>query len=262
MKKTAPLTTILTTILLILATSSCTQQRQLTILRDIGQESDSLYQKNKPAYHLQASDILYVRVITQDEEINKLFNPMFSQGNSTSSLQAGSMYLLGFEVKDSGYIEMPILKKIHVAGLSLDQAQDTITSVAYRYLKNPQIIVKLHSFEFSILGEVKTPGLKSYGTYELNLLEAIALAGDITYNGNRENIVLMRPDQDNYQIYRIDLTDKNIVSSELFFIQPNDVIYVEPLKSTLFRETTSDWMFFISAMGSVLSLIVLILSLK
>ncbi len=249
-------------LLLGLMAISCTQQRQLTILRDIGQESDTIYQKNKPAYHLQASDILYVRVITQDEEINKLFNPMFSQGNGTSTLQAGSMYLLGFEVKDSGYIEMPILKKIQVAGLTLDQAQDSITSVAFRYLKNPQIIVKLHSFEFSILGEVKSPGLKSYGTYELNLLEAIALAGDITYNGNRENIVLMRPGADEYQVFRLDLTDKNIVNSEQFFIQPNDVIYVEPLKSTLFRETAQDYLYFVSAIGSILSLIVLALSLK
>ncbi len=261
MKKITTLAT-LTTLLTILILSSCTQQRQLTILRDIGQQSDTLYQKNKPAYHLQASDILYVRVITQDEEINKLFNPMFSQGSSTATLQTESMYLLGFEVKDSGYIELPILKQIQVAGLTLDQAQDSITAVAYRYLKNPQIIVKLHTFEFAILGEVKSPGLKSYGTYELNLLEAIALAGDITYNGNRENIVLMRPGKDDYEVHRIDLTDKNIVNSELFFIQPNDMIYVEPLKSTLFRETAQDYLYFVSAIGSILSLIVLALSLK
>ncbi|MCK4921387.1 MAG: polysaccharide biosynthesis/export family protein [Bacteroidales bacterium] len=246
---------------IILSFTSCSQQKQLTILRDIGQQSDTLYQKNKPTYNLQPSDILYVRIITQDEEINKMFNPLLGQGN-TSNMQAGSMYIMGFDIKDSGYIEMPILKKIMVAGLTLDQAQDSITSVAFKYLKNPQIIVKLHSFEFAILGEVKSPGMKSYGTYDLNLLEAIALAGDITYNGNRQNIVLMRPSQKEYQIFRLDLTDKNIVNSEQFFIQPNDVIYVEPLKSTLFRETTSDYMFFVSAMGSVLSFIVLILSLR
>ncbi|MCF8296576.1 MAG: polysaccharide biosynthesis/export family protein [Bacteroidales bacterium] len=244
---------------IILSTTSCTQQRQLTILRDIGTESDTLYQKYKPAYHLQPSDILYVRVITQDKEVNDLFNPMFSGG--ASNLQVGTMYLLGYEVKDSGYIEMPILKKIQVAGLTLDAAQDSITAVAFRYLKNPQIIVKLHSFEFAILGEVETPGMKSYGTYDLNILEAIALAGDITYNGNRQNIVLMRPSQNEYQIFRLDLTDKDIVSSEQFFIQPNDVIYVEPLKSTILSETTSDWLFFISAMGSVLSLVLLVLKL-
>jgi len=242
--------------------ASCTQQRQLTILRDIGQESDTLYKKNKPAYHLQPSDILYVRIITQDEEINTLFNPIFSQGGNSSNIQAENLYLQGFVVKDSGYIEMPILKKIYIAGLTLDEAQDSITSVAYTYLKDPQVIVKLHSFEFAVLGEVASPGMITQGTYELNILEAIALAGDITYNGNRENIVLMRPNQEEYQIFRLDLTDKNIVKSEQFFIQPNDIIYVEPLKSTLFRETAQDYLFFVSAIGSVLSLVVLIISLK
>jgi polysaccharide export outer membrane protein len=255
-------TPILLTLLLIILLGSCNSYKRLTYLQDIGRESDTLYQKQKETYRLQPADILYVRIITMDEEINKYFNPLLLQGSGNiSQMQTENLYLMGFEVQNEGYIEMPILKKIYVQGLSLTEAQDSIASVAYRFLKDPQVIVKMHTFQFTILGEVKTPGLKEYGTSEMNILEAIALAGDITYNGNRENIVIMRPGQDNYQVRRLDLTDKNLVGSDQFYIQPNDIIYVEPLRSTLFRETTSDYMFFVSAISGVLSLTVLVLRL-
>lgn len=257
----SPKSTILTIIFLALIISSCSTKR-LTYLREIGYPPDTTYQKIKTPYHLQSGDILYVRIITQDEEVNRLFNPIFSQGGSSGVLTRGEgLYISGFEVKDSGYIDLPILKKVQVDGLTTDQAQMVVDSVAKKYLVDPQVIVKLHTFEVTILGEVKSPGLHNYATFEMNLLEALALAGDITYNGNRETIVLMRPEQDKYQVYRIDLTDKELVGSPAFFVQPNDIIYVEPLRSTLFRETTSDYMFFVSAITGVLSLVVLVIGL-
>lgn len=252
---------ILLPLLVALLFASCSTKR-LTYLREIGYPPDTTYQKIKTPYRLQPADILYVRIITQDETVNAMFNPMFGSGSGGSSMMRGeNLYLMGYEVKDSGYIELPILKKIYVDGQTLDQAQVTIDSTARVYLKDPQVIVKLHTFEVSVLGEVNSPGLHNYATSELNLLEALALAGDITYNGNRENIVLMRPDQDKYQVYRINLTDKELVGSPAFFVQPNDIIYVEPLRSTLFRETTSDYMFFVSAITGVLSLVVLVIGL-
>jgi polysaccharide export outer membrane protein len=252
---------ILLPLLVALLFASCSTKR-LTYLREIGSPPDTTYQKIKTPYRLQPADILYVRIITQDEDVNAMFNPMFGQGSGGTSMMRGeNLYLMGYEVKDSGYIEVPILKKIQVAGQTLDEAQASIDSVARIYLQDPQVIVKLHTFEVSILGEVSSPGLHNYATYELNLLEALALAGDITYNGNRENLVLMRPDQDQYHVFRIDLTDKDLVGSPAFFVQPNDIIYVEPLRRTLFRETTSDYMFFVSAITGVLSLVVLVIGL-
>lgn len=231
-------------------------------MQDIAAESDTLYQKQKQTYLLQPADILYIRVITNNEEIDKLFNPLLLQGSgSMSQMRSENLYIMGFEVNDSGYINLPVLKTIQVAGLTIDEARQKITTIAYEYLKDPQVIVKMHTFQFSILGEVKSPGMKEYGAYELNILEAIALGGDITYNGKRDNILILRPQNDKYKAFRIDLTDRNIVGSEHFFIQPNDIIYVEPLRTTLFRETTSDYMFFVSAVTGVLSLVVLVIGL-
>jgi polysaccharide export outer membrane protein len=258
--RTAKLITLSLVITAALILSSCSTKR-LTYLREIGYPPDTTYNKLKTAYRLQPADILYVRIITQDEDVNQLYNPMLSQGGGSTMLQGEGLYIMGYEVRDSGYVELPILKKIHVQGLTLDEARARLISVAETHLRDPQVIVKMHTFEISVLGEVNTPGQLSYSTYEMNLLEALALAGDITYNGNRENIVLMRPNQDKYEVYRIDLTDKELVGTPAFFVQPNDIIYVEPLRSTLFRETTSDYMFFVSAITGVLSLVVLVIGL-
>ena len=242
--------------------SSCNSYKRLTYLQDIATTNDTTFEKNKDAYHLQAADILYVRLVTGEEEIDKLFNPLFMQGSGNmSQMRAENLYIMGFEVSDSGYIELPVLDKIQVAGLTVEEARAKIKDLAYDYLKNPQVIVKMHTFQFSILGEVSNPGMIEYGAYELNLMEALALGGDITYNGNRENILILRPQGDKYKAFRVDITNQNIVGTEQFFIQPNDIIYVEPLRTTLFRETTQDYMFFVSAVSSVLSLTVLILSL-
>ena len=89
----------------------------------------------------------------------------------------------------------------------------------------------------------------------------MAFAGDITYNGNRENILIIRSLSDGSKIFRVDLTDKNLVSTDAFYIQPNDIIYVTPLKSTLFRVRASDYLFILSTVTTTLTLLVLVISL-
>ena len=132
---------------------------------------------------------------------------------------------------------------------------------ADKYLKDAQIIVKLASFKFSVLGEVKSPGIKEISTNKVNIFEALAYAGDISYNGNRKNALIIRQTQRGSHTIRIDLTNKNLIASENFYIMPNDVIYIEPLGSTLFREKASDYTFVISAISSTLTAVVLVLNL-
>ena len=156
---------------------------------------------------------------------------------------------------------MPLLDRIMVSGLTTDQARDSVRQRAMRFLKDPQVILKLANFKFTVMGEVKTPGVKQVTANQVNILEALAYAGDITYNGNRKKVLLLRQTAEGTRSYRIDLTDDNIMDHELYYIMPNDVIYVEPLGSTLFREQTSDYVFVISAITSTLTAIALILNL-
>lgn len=241
--------------------SSCNSYEKLTYLQDIKiTQNQEIFEKNKPGYLIQPGDLLYIQIITENQEINKLFNPITSQ-SSTQNLQPESMFYTSFLVNDSGFIEMPLLDKIHVAGMTLNQTQDSIKAKANRYLKNPQIITKLANFKFTVLGEVKVPGVKQITASQVNVLEALAYAGDITYNGNRKKVLLLRQTEKGTHTFRVNLTKGDLVKSSLYYIMPNDVIYVEPLGSTLFREQTSDYIFVISAISSTLTAVALILNL-
>ena len=255
------LTLIIIGLGLVVMLSSCNSYRKLTYLQDLEETgSDDLFAKNKPGYLLQPGDLLYIQIITENEEINQLFNPFTSQNNS-QYMRPESMFYTGYLVSDSGAIEMPLLDRIVVSGLTTDQARDSVKQRAMRFLRDPQVILKLANFKFTVMGEVKTPGVKQVTANQVNILEALAYAGDITYNGNRKKVLLLRQTADGTRSYRIDLTDDNIMDHELYYIMPNDVIYVEPLGSTLFREQTSDYVFVISAITSTLTAIALILNL-
>jgi polysaccharide export outer membrane protein len=181
--------------------------------------------------------------------------------NASQYLRPETMFFTSYLVNDSGYIKMPLLERIYVSGLNIDQVQDSVKQKAFRYLKNPQVIAKLANFKFTVVGEVKIPGVKLVTANQISIIEALAYGGDISYNGNREKILLLRQTAKGTQSYKINLTKPDIVHSELYYIMPNDIIYVEPLKSTLFREQTSDYVFVISALTSTLTAVALILNL-
>lgn len=246
---------------LVILLSSCNSYEKLTYLQDIEETGDEgIFEKDKPGYLLQAGDLLYIQILTENKEINELFNPLLGT-NTSQYLRPETMFYTSYLVNDSGYIEMPLLNKIYVSGLNMDQASDSIKIRAKRYLKNPQIIAKLANFKFTVLGEVKAPGVKQVTANQINILEALAYGGDISYNGNRKTVLLLRQTEKGTKSYRINLAKDNIIDSDLYYIMPNDIIYVEPLKSTLFREQASDYVFVISAISSTLTAVALILNL-
>ena len=246
---------------LILTLASCNSYEKLTYLQDIEETgNEGFFEKDKPGYLLQPGDLLYIQILTENQEINELFNPLIGT-NSSQYLRPETMFYTSYLVNDSGYIEMPLLDKIYISGLTMDQANDSIKIHAKKYLKNPQIIAKLANFKFTLLGEVKTPGVKQITANQVNIMEALAHGGDITLNGNRKKLLLLRQTAEGTKSYRINLAKSDIVNSDLYYIMPNDIIYVEPLKSTLFREQASDYVFVISAISSTLTVVLLTLSL-
>lgn len=241
--------------------TSCNSYEKLTYLQDIEETRDAaIFEKNKLGYQIQAGDLLYVKIITENQEINQLFNPLSSQTTS-QNLSPTNIYYTGYLVGDSGYIEMPLLERIYVSGLNIDQLRDSIKQKALHFLKNPQVIAKLANFKFTVLGEVKSPGVKQVTANQINIMEALAYGGDISYNGNRKTVLLLRQSDKGTQSYRINLAKGNIINSDMYYIMPNDIIYVEPLKSTLFKEQASDYVFVISALSSTLTAVALILNL-
>jgi len=216
--------------------TSCTAHRQLVYLKDVDSVStEGFYLKTRPEYTLQTRDILYVKIYSLNEEMSNLINQTIGSYQQNLFQNETSLFINGYAVSDSGYIEIPILGRILVAGKSLDEAIAAIHERADHYLKDATVIVKLISFKVSVIGEVNRPGSYNNFNSQLTVLEAISMAGDITDYGNRRKVHILRSESKGTKSFQLDLTNRNILTSDGYFLLPNDIVYIEPIRSKSFR---------------------------
>ncbi|MCX7987716.1 MAG: polysaccharide biosynthesis/export family protein [Bacteroidales bacterium] len=253
--------------LIILATIlffSCTRHRDITYLRGIGQSvSDSLIQTTYSFYKLQPFDVLYIRIMSSlDPKAEEMFNQGFQAGNISSGLgSSGSYYLSGYPVNELGNIKMPIIGELNVAGLTLRDVEDLLRQRAREYVSDAEVKVRLLSFKVTLLGEIGS-GQHTILADRANILEVLALGGDVQKTGNKHNVLILRTTPQGMRTYRVDLTDKNLLRSPLFYVQPNDIIYVEPTKAAALRISLSELSLFISSITAVTSVYFLIKTLS
>jgi polysaccharide export outer membrane protein len=212
--------------------SSCYYNSRLIYLQDkhFSEFSPTLIQNKKSIYRLQSSDIISVQVKSSTEtEANTIFNVASHQNGMFTS--PGSLFLEGYTIDTNGKINLPIIGEIMVRDLTVEEAQHVIQVSANKYLNKSTVIVKLTSFKITVLGEVKNPGYMYVYNSQVTLLEALGLAGDLTLFANRKNIKIIRQVPSGSQVVLVNLTDPKLLSSEYFYLMPNDVVYVEPLKA-------------------------------
>ncbi|MGP1590474.1 MAG: polysaccharide biosynthesis/export family protein [Prevotella sp.] len=181
---------------------------------------------------IMPKDLLTITVSTLNADASAPFNfgslPSSNQGNSNSAINQG--YL----VDNNGDIEFPLVGKIHVEGLTKTQCQDIIREKILPYLaktERPLVSVRMSSYRVTVLGEVGHPGVIPVTSEKMSILEALAQAGDLTIYGVRNNVMLIREDQFGQKsIHRLNLNDANIINSPYYYLQQNDIIYVEPNK--------------------------------
>lgn len=192
-----------------------------------------------PKHHLEIGDILMVKVISRNEESNNLFNLETNTNNADQKLTAANLYLNGFTISQEGVIDIPNVGKVFVLNQTLEEAEETILTKAEDYLINPFVVVKLANFEFTILGEINNPG--KYPVYKdgLTIYDAIAMAGDINDYGNLTKVKIIRSNKNKKQIYHLDLTNSDILTSNFYYLRNNDLIYIQPLKYKSFRKSQS-----------------------
>jgi polysaccharide export outer membrane protein len=218
-----------------LVSTSCITQKDVVYLQDKGTViNDSLQlQALASPYRVQVNDLLSVNVKAEKKEVSDLvqiFNPTTNEiGNSDQSL-----YYNGFTVDLHGNIEFPILGEINVLGFTTDEVEEKIkTVILQKYLKETAkifVTVKLSGLKYSTLGEIGNKGTQVLYQDRVNILEAIANAGDITQTGDRKDVLILRQYPQGQKIHHIDLTDMAAMKSEFYYIQPNDIIMVKPLK--------------------------------
>lgn len=218
---------------------SCNTTRKVKYFQDIP-DSGALKTIPKADYSepaIQVDDILTILVETVDPTATAMINlgnvPISSTGTSSnSSSLLGQQSSSGYLVNKQGNIEVPVLGNIHVLGHTTSQVRDTIRVEALKYFKDPTVIVRYANFKISITGEVLKPGQYVMPNEKVSVLDALAMAGDLTVFGKRNNVLLIRENVDGTKTpYRIDLTKSDVMSAPYYYLKQNDVIYVEPRKS-------------------------------
>jgi polysaccharide export outer membrane protein len=193
------------------------------------------------SYKLQTGDILYISLSTDDEHLNKIFVPGLGGAQMAQSpgVSGTMMYFVGFTIDKNGDIELPYLGKINVFGKNIEDAKLTIDSELRKFFKVFFLQVKIADFKFSVLGNVNRPGQFFFQQNRVNLLEAISQAGELNAMANKFQLQLFRQYPEGIKLHVLDLTDRSIINSPFWYIQPNDVLYVVPLKSRTIGDMSS-----------------------
>lgn len=215
--------------------TSCIPVKDLHYLQDKNSSSEQgtiTAVESKP-YRLQTNDVLSIDIKAIDPKLVAIFSTSESQQSGAGKSES-SLYFSGFKVDDHGNIRMPILGEINVIGYTLEEIRLKIEKkLLEEYFKseaNIFVTVKLAGFRYTINGEVGSKGTKTLFQEHVNVMEAIANAGDITTVGNRKAVMIIRQTPTGVQMQDIDLTDVNVMKSPYYYLQPNDYIYVKPLR--------------------------------
>ncbi len=245
--------------------SSCTSRKKITYLQNkaVFEHQDSLHCPTIDAeYHIQKGDLLHIDFYTpfggDMESVSNLFQQHTDNKNNAYGRWTSDavQYLNGFLVDKNGEVTLPLIGRINITNKTVMEARSFIEQKANEYIKGVLVNVKLISFDYTILGEVTKPGVYRRYNTRLNLFEALATAGDITINGDKTRIKIIRENENSKDVFLIDATSSDIVSSQFFYIQPNDIIYVEPLGNKSFRQNLPN----ISILLSSISTIILVLN--
>lgn len=219
---------------------------------------------------IMPKDVLTITVNTVNPEASAPFNLVVStelrtgiSGQSLGSNRALQTYL----VSNDGTIEFPVLGTLQVGGLTKQECEKMIHDKIKPFLnakENPVVTVRMANYKISVLGEVNRPGMFTVGNEKINIFEALAQAGDLTIYGVRDNVKLIREnDKGRKEVHTIVLNDANLINSPYYYLQQNDIIYVEPNKvkarNSSVGQTTSLWLTSTSILISLASLLYSIL---
>lgn len=253
---------ILFIILVVLLFPSCIT-KSIKYIQDKNEVFEQIYEyENVPSdYVIQKQDILYIKISSTNKDINEYFNIEKTMTANTNP-QNLSFYLDGFTVNDTGYIKLPVLGSIKVEGLTVKEANQRLQEKTDQHLNNAIANLKLVSFYIDFLGEVNKQGRITVLQDNINILDAIAMAGGISDFGDKTNILIVRKTKNGTKTFRVDLTKRSLLNSDKFYLLPYDILIVEPVANKTFRMNITDYTLILSTLSSTITMILLILNLK
>ena len=219
--------------------ASCVPQKKMLYLKEAEMAAENLskeYVNDRSInYKLQPGDNLYIHVInTIDERSAASIN-----GDVRGYLSSdANIYLQTTTIDEDGCVEMPLVGKIEVKNLTVDEAKDRLQMAINTYINGSMLVVKLASFNLTLLGEVSRPGMYKVYQSQINLFEAVSLAGNMTNFAKKSEVKIIRQTDNGSEIITVDMGKADILSSPYYYLKPNDIVYVEPLKIKQWGFTT------------------------
>lgn len=245
---------------IVISFSNCHSAKQVAYFQDVADTTGVIKRVTNTGFIqpiIHTGDILNIEVTTIDAEISGI-----SQERQTGEVD-GKQTITGYMVDKNGYIEVPIIGKIKVDGMTTIEIKEAVRKSALRFYKEPLVNVRIANFYITVLGEVNAPGRYIANSEKVNILDAIGLAGDLTLGGKRGNVMIIREENGESVLTRVSLNSTELFSSKYFYLQSGDKVIVEPLNAVA-RAGTSDQRVdrFISLSLGIVSVMVAIASVS
>lgn len=220
-------------LLLLLMLGACSVPKDVTYFQGIDKLTPEQVQQMAQTYHtpIVPDDLLTITVTAWDPSVVTPFNPptyaysTIIEGETTVQASQG---LFTYLVDKEGYIDFPVLGKVHVQGLTKFELADKLRTDISKFIDNPLVKVSLVNFKVTALGEVNRPGTVTIRNDRVSILDFLGYVGDVSINANRQNVLIIRDNNGEVEYGRMDLTDPAIFASPYYYLQQNDVVYVEP----------------------------------
>lgn len=235
---------------------NCTGQRFAYLQTKSRAPDIDFYEKKQKEYHIKVQDALEIKFLSTNEQTREIFNAgqAINQQSMNANMQAGGRMRGGYVVNDTGYVYIPNLGDIKVEGYTINELNTLLQKKVDEVVKDVRVQARLAGIKIIFLGEIGGGGVHYFMQDEITIIEAIATVGGVTSFGNRRNILIIRPENGGYQTYRVDITQRDIMRTEDFFLQSNDLVYVEPLKTKIIRAGITDFMFWLSTLTTFSSI--------
>lgn len=259
--KTRSTSPILLGILSLLLMGSCVSRKKMAYFQNM-EELKLAVDESKTDLKIQPNDLLTITVSAANLEAVQPFNlPVTSAprlGEVGGTVQ-GNMQIQSYLVDSDGNIEFPVLGTVKVSGLTRQELIEKLKNEISAYVQNPIVNIKIVNFQVTVLGEVNRPGTFTVPDERLSLSKALGLAGDLTIYGRRDNVMILRETGDSKEYKYVDLTQSDFLNSPYYYLQQNDVVYVEPNKAQLQGASYNrNAQVYISIASVLISLIILI----
>jgi polysaccharide biosynthesis/export protein len=253
----------LSLILILVLVAGCTSQQKLAYLANLPETGgEETFTMDIPDYKIQPRDVLSIsaKAMTPDGRIQDF---LASSGTNLGNIQSQGDavgFFSGYDVNPEGNIVLPVIGSVKVSGLSLTETRKLLQSSVDKVFNNSTVECKLLSFKFTVIGEVRSPGTYLNFNNYLTVLEAIGRAGGVGDYGRRDKVLVVRPTEKGTKTYTLNLQDKQLLSSEAYFLLPNDVVIIEPVKQKIFNLNLPTISFIISTVTGVLTTTLLLIN--